>query len=47
MDLTHSNYRIAFLWTAVLTASAIFPMTLVIRCWKKHGYDNFVAPLPK
>jgi len=47
MDLSHSNYRIAFLWTAVISASAIYPMLLVIREWKKHGgHDNYVAPLP-
>ena len=47
MDLTHSNYRMAFLWTAGITASAFFPMVLVIRGWKQHGgHDNYVAPLP-
>lgn len=47
MDLTKSNYRTAFLWTAVLLASAIFPMLLVIRGWKQHGgHDHYVAPLP-
>ena len=34
MDLTHSNYRMAFLWTAVISACAIFPMILVIHGWK-------------
>jgi MFS-type transporter involved in bile tolerance (Atg22 family) len=47
MDLTHSNYRMAFLWTAVISACAILPMILVIRGWKQHGgHDNYVAPLP-
>ncbi len=47
MDMVHSNYRVAFLWTAVISATAIFPMILVIRGWKKHGgYDNYVPPLP-
>ncbi|MEI8196116.1 MAG: MFS transporter [Phycisphaerae bacterium] len=47
MDLTHSNYRMAFVWTAVISATAIFPMILVIRGWKQHGgHDNYVAPLP-
>lgn len=48
MDLSHSNYRMAFLWTAVISASAIFPMILVIRGWKKHGgHESCVAPLPR
>lgn len=48
MDLTHSNYRMAFLWTAGVSASAIFPMILVIRGWKQHGgHENYVAPLPE
>lgn len=48
MDLTHSNYRLAFLWTAAICAAAIFPMVLVIRGWKQHGgHENYVAPLPK
>ncbi|CAN5501905.1 hypothetical protein BH09VER1_BH09VER1_53610 [soil metagenome] len=48
MDWTHSNYRMAFLWTVVICASAIFPMLLVIRGWKQHGgHDNYVAPLPE
>lgn len=48
MDLTHSNYRAAFLWTAVISTSTIFPMVLVIRGWKAHGgHDNYVAPLPE
>jgi maltose/moltooligosaccharide transporter len=47
MDLTHSNYRMAFLWTAVVSASAIYPMMLVIRGWKQHGgHEGYVAPLP-
>ena len=46
--LTHSNYRMAFLWTAAISACAIFPMILVIRGWKHHGgHDNYVAPLPE
>jgi len=47
MDLAHSNYRMAFLWTAAISATAIFPMILVIRGWKQHGgHDNYVAPMP-
>jgi MFS-type transporter involved in bile tolerance (Atg22 family) len=48
MDWTHSNYRMAFLWTAAISATAIFPMMLVIRAWKAHGgRDYYVAPLPE
>ena len=48
MDVVHSNYRMAFLWTAVIAASAIFPMILVIRGWKQHGgHTNYVPPLPE
>ena len=47
MDLFHSNYRMAFVWTAIVSATAIFPMLLVIRGWKQHGgHDNYVAPMP-
>jgi len=47
MDLTHSNYRMAFFWTALISCIAIFPMTLVIRAWKQHGgHDGYVPPLP-
>ena len=48
MDMSHSNYRVAFFWTAALSASAIYPMILVIRGWKQHGgHDSYVAPMPK
>jgi maltose/moltooligosaccharide transporter len=47
MDWSHDNYRMAFLWTAGISAAAIFPMLLVIREWKQHGGpDNYVPPLP-
>jgi len=47
MDLSHSNYRVAFFWTAALSACAVWPMILVIRNWKLHGgHHNYVAPLP-
>jgi maltose/moltooligosaccharide transporter len=48
MDWSHSNYRMAFVWTAVISACAILPMLLVIRGWKQHGGpDDYVAPLPE
>jgi len=47
MDLMQSNYRTAFVWTAVLAASAIFPMVTVIREWNRHGgRGSYVPPLP-
>lgn len=47
MDLTQSNYRVAFLWTAVMAGCAVFPMLGVLRGWKQHGGPlNYVAPLP-
>jgi maltose/moltooligosaccharide transporter len=47
IDVAQNNYRVAFLWTVVLAASAIIPMILVIRGWKQHGGpDNYVAPMP-
>ncbi len=47
MDLTHSNYRVVFLWSAVLYAAALYPMTRVYREWKKHGGpDHYAPPLP-
>ncbi|MEI8313399.1 MAG: hypothetical protein WCH98_21835 [Verrucomicrobiota bacterium] len=37
----------AILWTAVIAASVIFPMILVVRGRKKHGgHDNYVPSLP-
>jgi len=48
MDVSESNYRLAFLWTAILCAAAIFPMVIVIREWRRlGGHDNYDAPLPK
>jgi maltose/moltooligosaccharide transporter len=48
MDFTHSNYRVAFFWMALLSAVSIFPLLAVIRSWKAlGGHDNYVAPLPK
>jgi maltose/moltooligosaccharide transporter len=48
MDWSHSNYRMAFLWTAVISAAAIFPMISIIRGWEAHGgHNNYIAPLPK
>ncbi|MFA7344329.1 MAG: MFS transporter [Terrimicrobiaceae bacterium] len=48
MDLVHNDYRVAFLWTTVFAASAIFPMIQVIRGWKQHGGpENYVPPLPE
>ena len=33
--------------SAVISASAILPMILVIRGWTQHGgHDNYVTPLP-
>jgi predicted membrane channel-forming protein YqfA (hemolysin III family) len=47
MDLTHSNYRMIFIWGAVLYALAIFPMFRVYRDWKRFGGpNNYVPPLP-
>ena len=46
LDLSHSNYRMSYLWFA-LTGLAFIPLLLVERDWKKHGGpDNYVAPLP-
>ncbi len=47
MDLVHSDYRMTFLWSAILFALAIYPMLLVYREWKKYGGPYlYVAPLP-
>ena len=46
MDLTHSNYRMSYLWYAI-TGLALIPLILVERDWKRHGGpDNYAAPLP-
>ncbi|SDT89164.1 MFS-type transporter involved in bile tolerance, Atg22 family [Verrucomicrobium sp. GAS474] len=48
IDLVHGDYRMTFLWSAVLFALAIYPMSLVYRYWKQHGGpDNYVPPLPE
>ncbi len=48
MDLVHSNYRMAFLWSATLFTLALYPMMLVLRDWKKHGgLHGYVPPLPE
>jgi maltose/moltooligosaccharide transporter len=47
MDLSNNHYRLAFLWTAVLSVAAALPMALVIRHWKKlGGEEHYVPPLP-
>jgi MFS family permease len=47
IDLVHSNYRITFLWTAVLFGLSIYPMFLVYRDWKRYGGPhNYKPPLP-
>ncbi len=47
MDLVHNDYRMAFLWTTVVSGLAIFPMLRVIREWKRYGGPNrYVPPLP-
>ena len=47
MDLVHSNYRTAFLISAVFYGLAIFPLLRVYREWKRHGGEgDYVAPLP-
>ncbi|GAT34429.1 MFS-type transporter, Atg22 family [Terrimicrobium sacchariphilum] len=47
MDASGSNYRVAFLWTVGISASALIPMVLVLRGWQQHGgHDNYVPPLP-
>ena len=46
MDLTHSNYRVSYLWFA-LTGLAVIPLIMVERDWKRHGGPaNYVPPLP-
>jgi len=46
MDLMHSNYRMAYVWSA-LSGLTLIPLILVYRGWKAHGGpDNYVAPLP-
>ena len=47
IDLLHSDYRMTYLWSAVLFASAIYPMILVYRDWRRHGGPHaYEAPLP-
>ncbi|HEY8966512.1 MAG TPA: MFS transporter [Candidatus Methylacidiphilales bacterium] len=36
MDLVHSDYRMTFLWSALLYLLAIYPLLLVCRDWNKH-----------
>ena len=47
MDWSNSNYRMAFLWTALFTTVALVPLWLVYRGWRQHGGpDHYVPPLP-
>ncbi|MBE7157940.1 MAG: hypothetical protein INR62_05825 [Rhodospirillales bacterium] len=47
MDAVHSHYQYWFLWTAVLTAAALVPMSQVIRGWHAHGGPHhYLPPLP-
>lgn len=47
MDAVHSDYRYAFLWSALFMTLAIIPMTLVMRGWRRlGGPDHYVPPLP-
>lgn len=47
MDITVSNYRLVFLWSAFFFAIAIIPMYYVYHGWKRHGGPNqYVPPLP-
>jgi len=47
MDLFHSDYRMAFLGSAVLYAAAIYPMALVYRDWKRCGGPvRYIPPVP-
>jgi maltose/moltooligosaccharide transporter len=48
MDLVHSNYRVNYLWSAVLFALALPPMFAVWREWKRlGGAHGYVPPLPE
>jgi MFS family permease len=45
MDVVNSNYRMVFIWNAVIYAVAIIPMWGVYKAWKKHGGpDHYVPP---
>lgn len=47
MDLVHSNYRMAYLWSAMAGLSLI-PLLHVYRGWCRHGGpDHYQAPLPE
>ena len=43
MDFTHSNYRLAYLWSA-LSGLAVLPLLWVYREWKRHGGPDRYAP---
>jgi MFS family permease len=46
MDWMHSNFRMAYLWSA-LGGLALIPLLAVYRGWKQHGGpDHYVAPMP-
>ena len=47
MDLVHSQYEFAFLWTAVITTVALILMSRVFRGWRQHGGPHhYTPPLP-
>jgi maltose/moltooligosaccharide transporter len=44
MDLMHNDYRMAFVWTALLSACAVYPMLQVIRGWHERGGPSHYSP---
>ncbi|XHR30935.1 MAG: MFS transporter [Chthoniobacteraceae bacterium] len=48
IDFVHSDYRMIYVWSAVLYSLAIVPMFLVYRGWRQHGGPrHYVPPLPE
>jgi len=46
MDVTHSNYRMSYVWGG-LNVLSLIPLLLVYREWKRYGGPhNYVPPLP-
>jgi hypothetical protein len=47
MDMTHSNYRMIFLWNALWAIPMYIMFIMVYRNWRRYGGpDNYAAPLP-
>lgn len=47
LDMTHSNYRMVYIWNALCAVPMFLASVLVYREWMRNGgAENYVAPIP-